>query len=113
MQQATLNLASALLKGPSQDEVERLVTHLYAAGECWSTARQIAATLGLTDRQVRKLAEHSAGRIISAPGCPGYRHLHHCTAAQLAEVADRLKSQAKAMLQRSFLIRRMAHSLIR
>ena len=98
---------------PPATEVDRLIRHLDHAGAVWTTAKQLAAQLDLTDRKVRQLAEHSEGQIISGPGCPGYRHLRHCTADQLREVADRLNSQARAMMRRSIKIRRCAHALIR
>lgn len=97
---------------PAAGEVARLVSHLQRAGETWLTARQLAAALSLTDRKIRSLAEHSDGLIVSGPGCPGYRHLHHCSPVILDEVANRLKSQAKAMLRRSITIRRRAHALL-
>jgi len=98
---------------PAATEVDRLVHHLLEAGPIWITAKELATSLDLTDRKVRQLAEHSDGLIISGPGCPGYRHLHHCTADQLREVADRLNSQARSMMRRSIRIRRRAHALIR
>lgn len=98
---------------PQQSDVERLVNHLHDAGETWLTASQLAAVLGLTDRKIRKLAEHSDGLIVSGPGCPGYRHIDHCTPSILSEVADRLKSQARSMIRRSIRIRNRAHSRIR
>jgi hypothetical protein len=97
---------------PPATEVDRLIRHLFEAGAAWITARELAASLDLTDRKIRQLAEHSDGLIISGPGCPGYRHLHHCTADQLREVADRLNSQARSMMRRSIRIRRRAHALI-
>jgi hypothetical protein len=113
MKQSTLQLPSAFNKAPSEVEVERLVSHLLEAGDQWLTAAEIAKALGMGDRHVRKLAEHSKGRIISAPGCPGYRHINHTTTEQIAEIQNRLTSQAKAMIQRSILIGRLAHSIIR
>lgn len=103
---------SAPLPSPAASEVDRLTRHLLEAGPVWITARELAATLDLTDRKVRQLAEHSDGLIVSGPGCPGYRHLNHCTADQLREVADRLNSQARAMMRRSIRIRRRAHAII-
>ena len=113
MQQATLKLPSSFSQAPAELEIERLVSHLDAAGDQWLTAAEIAKQLGIGDRRVRQLAEHSRGRIVSAPGCPGYRHIHHTTVEQIAEIRNRLASQAKAMMRRSILIGRMAHSIIR
>ena len=113
MKQASLKLPSSFPQAPAEREIERLVSHLDAAGDQWLTAAEIAKALGIGDRTVRKLAEHSQGRIVSAPGCPGYRHLHHTTVEQIAEIRNRLASQAKAMMRRSILIGRMAHAIIR
>lgn len=113
MKQTTLKLPSSFAQAPSEREIERLVSYLLAAGDQWCTAAEIAKALGIGDRTVRKLAEHSRGVIVSAPGCPGYRHLHHTTVEQIAEIRNRLASQAKAMMRRSILIGRMAHAIIR
>lgn len=113
MKQASLKLPSSFAKCPAAREIERLVSHLDAAGDQWLTAAEIAKALGIGDRQVRLLAEHSQGRIVSAPGCPGYRHINHTTVEQIAEIRNRLASQAKAMMRRSILIGRMAHQIIR
>jgi hypothetical protein len=52
-------------------EVDALCAHI--AGRGWLTARQLESELGLDDRKVRAIAEHSDGRILSGPGCPGYK----------------------------------------
>jgi hypothetical protein len=75
-------------------------------------AKQIAASLGFNERKIRSLAQESDGIIVSGPGCPGYRHISHCTGAQVREVSDRMKSQAKAMLRRSIRLKNLAHSII-
>ena len=113
MKQSTLQLQSAFNKAPAEAEIERLVSYLLEAGDQWLTASEIAKALGMGDRRVRQLAEHSKGRIVSAPGCPGYRHIHNTTTEQIFEIRSRLTSQAKAMLQRSISIGRLAHSIIR
>ena len=113
MKQSTLSLSSTFNQCPAQQEIERLVSYLLDAGDQWLTASEIAKALNMGDRRVRKLAEHSQGRIVSAPGCPGYRHINHTTTEQIAEIRSRLASQAKAMMRRSILIGRLAHSIIR
>lgn len=113
MKQRTLTLPSTFNQAPAEQEIERLVSYLLEAGDQWLTASEIAKALGIGDRKVRKLAEHSQGRIVSAPGCPGYRHIKHTTTEQIADIRSRLTSQAKAMIQRSIRIGRLAHSIIR
>jgi hypothetical protein len=92
-------------------DIDRLCDYLRDhAG--WITARQLAEALGFKDRKLRQLAEHSQGRIVSGPGCPGYRHLDHCTIEQLDHVAHQLESQGKAMIARALNLRRKAHQRI-
>lgn len=89
-----------------------LISYLYRNPD-WHTARQLAETLDLNDRRIRQLAELSDGRIVSGPGCPGYRHIRHCTPDDIAHAADQLRSQARRMLARSIRLRRRAHALVR
>lgn len=93
-------------------DVERLLAHL-SANPGFHTAKVLAAALGLTDRQIRNLAELSDGLIVSGPGSPGYCHLYHCDPETIGHIADTLRSQARRMLQRSIRIRKRAHHLIR
>lgn len=89
-------------------EVEALLAYL-KSHPGFHTAKQLSAALDLTDRKIRQIAELSNGRIVSGPGSPGYCHLHHCPAEQLAHIADTLRSQARSMLSRSIKLRRLAH----
>lgn len=77
------------------------------------TAKHLSADLGLSDRAVRRLAASSGGVVVSGPGSPGYCHIRHCPTEQLVHIADTLRSQGKAMIQRSLRIRRCAHAMIR
>lgn len=97
---------------PPAGDVERLLSYL-SAHPGFHTAANLAAALGLTDRQIRSLAQDSDGLIISGPGSPGYCHLNHCDPETIGHIADTLRSQAKHMLRRSIRIRRRAHKLIR
>jgi len=94
-------------------EVERLVNYLYERGMQWTTSSQILADLGINDRKLRVLKGQSSNRIISGPGCPGYRHLKFCTLEDLYEAAARRHSQAKAMIADYISLKKLAHSLIR
>ena len=98
---------------PLASQIDRLVSYLNAAGETWTPGSQVAADLALDERRIRYLAEHSACLVVSGPGCPGYRHLHHTTPVQIGEVINRLQSQAKRMIQRSIRISKAAHAIIR
>ena len=97
---------------PPSDQVCALVGWL-ALNPGWHTARQLAAHLTLSDRQIRALAEASNGLIVSGPGTPGYAHASHCTAEEIAHATDTLISQARRMMHRAIRIRRRAHAIIR
>lgn len=97
---------------PAVEEIDRLVSYLLN-NPGFHTARQLTVFLDLSDRKIRQLAEASAGQIVSGPGSPGYCHLHHCPTEKLAHIADTLRSQARSMLRRSILLRKLAHSIIR
>jgi hypothetical protein len=108
------NLAFPAAAAPLQeDAAASLVLDHLAANPGFQTARELSASLGLSDRQIRRAAELAGGRIVSGPGSPGYCHLDHCTAAQVAHIADTLRSQARHMLARSIRLRKNAHHVIR
>ena len=101
------------MPAPAAAEVDQLIDFLFwSSANGWVNAKTISARLGFNERKIRSLAEHSNGVVISGPGCPGYRHISHCTGAQVREVSDRMKSQAKAMLRRSIRLKNLAHSII-
>jgi len=94
-------------------EVECLVAYLLKRGMQWTPASQILSDLGINDRKLRNLKSQSANRIISGPGCPGYRHINCCTLSDIHEAAERRHSQARAMIADYIALKRLAHSLIR
>jgi hypothetical protein len=111
--QCDFDFEAKRMPAPAIREVETLVEYLlWASASEWVPAKTISARLGFNERKIRSLAEHSNGVVISGPGCPGYRHISHCTGAQVREVSDRMKSQAKAMLRRSIRLKNLAHSII-
>lgn len=110
--QFELDLSVAAEK-PAAAGLRELLYLLKSLGPVWTTAGQLAGHLGLSDRTVRNLAEASDGQIVSAPGCPGYKHFDHCTPAELARAADKLRSQARKMLQRSIRLRNKARAILR
>lgn len=89
-------------------ELRALLAYLRGKTD-WTTAKTITAALGLTDRQIRKLASESDGHILSGPGCPGYKHILDAAPQEIAEVAARLKHQADAMTARAIAIQRAYH----
>lgn len=81
-------------------EVDALCDHLRNRG--WLTAKQLAAELGLDDRKIRAIAEHSDGRILSGPGCPGYKLFDGSASLDDARrAANALQSQGNRMLYRA------------
>ena len=93
------------------EEVEQLVDYLRGRG--WCTARQIESATGVDDRKVRAIAEHSEGRILSGPGCPGYRYFDK-EALPFAERAIAcIESQAAKMTKRAIAYRQRYHRFAR
>lgn len=111
-EQATFDFTPRPASAPEIGEVECLLAWL-SAHPGFHTAKQLAATLGHSDRKIRQLAEASDGLIVSGPGSPGYCHIYHCPPDTIGHIADTLRSQARAMLARSIRIRRRAHAAIR
>lgn len=96
----------------TSDEVDAFCELL--RGKDWITARELAEAHGLDERRVRSIAEHSDGRVLSGPGCPGYKLFTGATEIREAdECASRLESQAKKMLSRAGSIRRRYHRYAR
>jgi len=94
------------------EEIEQLCAFLKGRG--WVKAAVIEAEIRMDERKVRKVAEHSDGRIMSGPGCPGYKLLTGATEIdEVDQVASRLESQARKMLMRGASIRRRYHRFCR
>ena len=94
------------------DEVEALVRYLHQQGSVWTSAKQIHADLGINDRKLRILRSAAKSRILSGPGSPGYRHIHHATLDEIHEAANRKRSQIRAMTRDYIDLKRVAHSRI-
>jgi hypothetical protein len=81
----------------------------YLRGKAWVKGAVIGAALKINERRLRAIAEFSDGRIISGPGCPGYR-LFTGEALEAADfAASCLESQGKRMIHRAITIRRRFH----
>lgn len=110
----TQDLLSLKMAAPAvtAEEVDAFCTWL--EGKDWVKASQIESALGLDDRAVRALAEHSEGRILSGPGCPGYKlFTGKAEVGEADRCASRLESQGKKMLARAASIRRRFHRYAR
>lgn len=110
--QAQLDLFAPRPAPVPAGEIDRLLAFL-AGRPGWTTAREITAAIGLTDRQIRQLARDHRGSILSGPGSPGYKLIADATLEEINHTADRLRSQAREMLAGSIRLRRVAHSIIR
>lgn len=100
------------IPGPdvAPEEVEELCRFL--AGKGWLRAAEIEASLGVNDRKMRAIAEHSDGRILS--GQAGYRLFDRTTPLEEADrAAAWLESQGRKMLLRGAAIRRVYHRYAR
>lgn len=97
-------------KAPKFDPSELAALCAWLRGRGWKKAKEIEAELGIDDRKVRVLAEHSDGEILSGPGCPGYRLFDGETSLGDAErAAARLRSQGEKMIRRALSIHRRLH----
>jgi hypothetical protein len=100
------------LNAPTQADladVAHLASWLYTSGDRWIGAKEISASLGLGERQIRNLAASSGGIIVSSPGSPGYKHVKHCDGEEIKSITARLEHQAKLMAQRAGAIRSAFH----
>jgi len=78
-------------------DLNRLINRL-DWGSDWFTARELCADLDMSDRQIRKLAEMSEGRIIGTDH--GYKLTSRVTPEEFSEWRGRYESQIKRMLER-------------
>ena len=97
---------------PPAGEVDALVSFLYQQGPVWTSAKQIHSALGINDRKLRILRAAAKSRILSGPGCPGYRHIDFATLDEIHEAAARKRSQIRAMTIDLIALKRLAHSRI-
>ena len=80
-------------------------------GQGWVTAKRLSFHLATSDRELRAMAEASAGEIIS--GQKGYKLSTEATIDEIDHAANWLISQGKKMLKRGIEIRRRAHQKIK
>lgn len=107
---------SMKVPGPKVSEMEIHKLCSYLGGRGWVKAPQIEAELGkrFSERRIRKISEASDGRIMSAPGSPGYKLLTRATEiAEVDMIASCCESQGKKMLMRGAQIRRRYHRYAR
>ncbi len=109
--QLDIHFPSAPAPMQPDPDAELLIDHL-ETHPGFHTARELTASIGLTDRQIRKAAEHSNGLIVSGPGSPGYVHITHCSLKQLTHIRNTLRSQARHMLNRYLKLGKTAHKTI-
>jgi len=95
-----------------REDAETLVDHLRACVQAGPLpAAQHAAALKWSDRRIRAAAEASGGRVLSAPGCIGYRLAEHTSVAEYYAVERaRFKSQIERMTRRLVAMDRAVHA---
>ncbi len=69
------------------------------AGRGWVSAKVLAEWLDCDARTVRELASESGGEVIS--GFYGYRLTADATTEEIRHAANRLRSQARVMIERA------------
>lgn len=89
-----------------QAEVDSLLI-LLASIRGWVSAKSLTAITGNNERKIRALASASKGRVLSAPGSPGYTHTRSATPAEVDHYTSALLRQADDMRQRAIDIRRV------
>jgi hypothetical protein len=87
---------------PSPTDVDRLVQCLNGRG--WLRAKQLLASHGFNDRELRALANASEGRIVS--GQKGYALIESVTVEEANHAAAWIERQARQMAKRATEIRR-------
>jgi hypothetical protein len=93
-------------------EVDALCEHIRGRG--WTKAGTLTRELGLDDRKLRAIANASDGRILSGPGCPGYKLFDGDTCVDDAiRAATALQSQGQRMQLRAAAIWRRYHRYAR
>jgi len=93
----------------SEADIEMVLDALVGAG--WVGRDILARRLGISIRTLRRIAEYSGGRILSAPGSPGYRSNDtSATKGDILRTADQHFSQAKRHQKRGLEILKRMHT---
>jgi hypothetical protein len=78
----------------------------------WIKSATITEWLGFDKRQIRAIAEHSNGLILSWPGSPGYCHIKHASIDDRQHAVAALCCQANKMLARAMEINKATQDTI-
>jgi hypothetical protein len=92
---------------PEVESEDVVVLINYLEGLGWQSARSIKRAKGWNERKIRAVAHASAGKIISSDR--GYRTTKSASLDEIFHSTQRLKSQAKHMLDRVVEIERVRH----
>lgn len=93
---------------PSTNDVDRAMEKirliLEHSGEQWVRGKDLMVAMGMTERQIRRIAEESNGLIISAPGTPGYALAESPSDIEKLSLAidlriKQIKTEAKRVIQ--------------
>jgi|SRR5581483_2576656 len=93
-------------KAPPNEQIEAVCAFL--TGKGWMKACQIEKEIGLNERKVRLIAEHSGGRILGSH--KGYRISDRSATIEDVDLsAGKLESQSRRLLGRAREIRKYYH----
>jgi hypothetical protein len=97
----------------AQADADALIDHLRVCADTTGrlTAADHAEAMSWSDRRIRAAAEASNGRVLSAPGCIGYRLAERTSVASYHEIErPRYRSQIRIMLRRMLAMDRAVHA---
>lgn len=97
----------------AREDAETLVAQLRGfPALCGRPSAQVCDYLGWADRRLRAAAEASAGRVLSAPGCTGYRLAESTPVdSYYANERARYQSQIRVMQRRLSEMDRAVHGV--
>lgn len=93
---------------PTPESVSAFVGYLSLGG--WRTRRQLTEIFGISEREVRLLAEHAGMEVVRGPR--GFAHIENVPADEARHCAEIAISQGKKMIRWGLGIKRKLHQRI-
>lgn len=93
---------------PTAEAVGFFIGYLSFHG--WRTRKQLTTALGISERQVRMLAERAGAEIVRGPR--GFAHIEKADADEARHCAEIAISQGKKMIQWGMAVKRRLHQRI-
>ena len=104
----TLAQLEFVTEGPTPESVSAFVAYLAFGG--WRTRKQLTEVFGITERQVRLLAEHAGLEVVRGPR--GFAHIENVPADEARHCAEIAISQGKKMIRWGLGIKKKLHQRI-